>query len=148
MDSNEVEAGPTRRRRLGPIGLAVGGLLVGGILAGTQVASAQDATTPSTTAAAPGSSGRDPASPDHGPNETLLTDGTANQVEAAALDAVPGATVIRVETDSEGSAYEAHLQQDDGSIVTVKVDKDFNVTSTVSGFCGRLGSASPGTSAA
>ena len=42
------------------------------------------------------------AAPQH-PGETLLTDGTADQVKTAALAKVPGATVIRVETDAEGS---------------------------------------------
>jgi hypothetical protein len=72
----------------------------------------------------------------HGPGETLLTDGTASKVKAAALAAVPGGTVIRVETDSAGSPYEAHVQKSDGSIVTVKIDDTFNVTSTESGFGG------------
>ena len=70
----------------------------------------------------------------HGPGEKLLTDGTASKVKAAALAAVPGGTVIRVETDSAGSPYEAHVQKSDGSIVTVKIDDSFNVTSTESGF--------------
>ena len=47
---------------------------------------------------------------------------------------MPGGTIIRVETDSAGSPYEAHVRKADGSIVTVKVDKDFKVTSTQSGF--------------
>ena len=72
----------------------------------------------------------------HGPGETLLTDGTADKVKQAALDKVSGATVIRVETDNEGSPYEAHLQKSDGSEVTVKVDKQFNVTSVETGFGG------------
>jgi hypothetical protein len=70
----------------------------------------------------------------HGPGETLLTDGTTSKVKAAALAAVPGGTVIRVETDSAGSPYEAHVQKSDGSIVTVKIDDSFNVTSSESGF--------------
>ena len=70
----------------------------------------------------------------HGPGETLLTDGTADKVKQAALDKVPGATVIRVETDSEGSPYEAHLRKSDGTEVTVKVDKDYNATDVQSGF--------------
>jgi hypothetical protein len=76
----------------------------------------------------------------HGPGETLLTDGTANKVKQAALGKVPGATVIRVETDSDGSPYEAHLQKSDGSEVTVKVDKNFNATDVETGF----GSGPPG----
>jgi hypothetical protein len=75
--------------------------------------------------------------------ETLLTDGAASKVKAAALAAVPGGTVIRVETDSAGSPYEAHVRKADGSIVTVKVDKDFHVTSTESGF-GAGGPGGPG----
>lgn len=137
MDGNDARVRAPRGRWLASIALVAGGIVAGGILAGSQIAGAQDATSTSTqsaTATAAGDSGKDPASMDHGPNETLLTDGTANKVEAAALEAVQGATVIRVETDSDGSAYEAHLQKDDGSIVTVKVDEDFNVASTESGF--------------
>ena len=40
----------------------------------------------------------------------------------AALAAVPGATVIRVETDAQGSAYEVHMRKADGSLVTVKLN--------------------------
>jgi hypothetical protein len=70
----------------------------------------------------------------HGPGETLLTDGNADKVKQAALDKVSGATVIRVETDAQGSAYEAHLQKPDGSEVTVKLDKDFKATGVENGF--------------
>jgi hypothetical protein len=70
----------------------------------------------------------------HGPGETLLTDGAADEVKQAALDKVPGATVLRVETDAQGSPYEAHLQKSDGSQVTVKVDKEFKATAVESGF--------------
>jgi hypothetical protein len=45
--------------------------------------------------------------------------------------------VIRVETDSAGSPYEAHLRKADGSYVTVKVNSDFTVTATQSGFGAR-----------
>jgi outer membrane biosynthesis protein TonB len=38
-----------------------------------------------------------------------------------------GATVLRVETDSDG-VYEAHLQTSAGQRVTVEVDKSFKVT--------------------
>ena len=76
----------------------------------------------------------DPATLSHGPGETLLTGGTADKVKQAALDKVSGATVIRVETDSDGSAYEAHLQKSDGSEVTVKIDKQFTATAVENGF--------------
>ncbi|WP_445148716.1 PepSY domain-containing protein [Baekduia sp. Peel2402] len=62
------------------------------------------------------------------PNETALTGTTADQVKAAALAKVPGATVLRVETDA-GGVYEAHLKKSDGTEVEVHVDKDYNVTS-------------------
>lgn len=65
-----------------------------------------------------------------GPEETELTGDTADKVEPAALEAVPGGTVIRVETDSDGSRYEAHVTTDDGTEVVVKVDEDFEVTDT------------------
>ena len=78
----------------------------------------------------------DPATVEQGPGETLLTGDTAAKVTAAAKAAVPGATVIRVETDSGGSAYEAHMQKSDGTLVTVKLDKSFKVTATDTGFGG------------
>jgi len=82
-------------------------------------------------------SGQDPAAMAHGPGETLLTGDTAAKVKAAALAAVPGATVVRVETDSSGaSTYEAHLKKADGSYVTVEVNSSFTVTGTESGFGG------------
>jgi hypothetical protein len=67
----------------------------------------------------------------------LLTGTTADKVKAAALAAQPGATVIRVETDSAGSPYEAHLRTSAGKDVTVKVDASFKVTATEDGFGGR-----------
>jgi hypothetical protein len=77
---------------------------------------------------------QDPAKMTHGPGETLLTGTAASKARAAALAAVPGATVIRVETDSAGAAYEAHLTKADGSQVTIKLDSGFKVTATQNGF--------------
>jgi len=71
-----------------------------------------------------------------GPGETLLTDGNASKVKQAALDKVPGATVIRVETDAQGSPYEAHLRKSDDTEVTVKVNDQFQATDVQSGFGG------------
>jgi hypothetical protein len=129
-------------------GMLAVGLLAGGILAGSQLANAsstsgsssgsQSAAGTASTKAPP--QGTDPAKLRHGPGETLLTGSTASKVRAAALKAVPGATVIRVETDSGGAAYEAHLQKSDGSFVTVKLDKQFAVTAVQDGF----GSGGPG----
>ena len=69
----------------------------------------------------------------NGVKEVLLTGDTADKVRAAALAAVPGGTIQRVENDAEGSPYEAHMTKADGSQVTVKVDNNFNVTSIESG---------------
>ena len=66
------------------------------------------------------------------PDEQLLTGDTATKVRAAALAKYPGATVLRVETDSDG-VYEAHLTTTDGKRVTVEVDKAFKVTGEESG---------------
>ena len=49
---------------------------------------------------------------------------------AAARGAVSGGTIVRVETDADGNAaYEAHMTKADGSLVTVYVNKDFDVVS-------------------
>jgi hypothetical protein len=93
---------------------------VGLSLGGAAYATAAS-TTPTT--AAPGSTqggGR--------PNETALTGDVADRVKAAALAKVPGATVLRVETDA-GGAYEAHLRKTDGTEVVAHVDKAYTVTS-------------------
>ncbi|MDX6549340.1 MAG: hypothetical protein QOJ31_24 [Gaiellales bacterium] len=94
------------------------------------------ATGSSGTAATHHWAGADPATVSHGPGETLLTGSAAASAKQAALAAVPGATVIRVETDLSGAAYEAHLTKADGSYVTVKMNSSFKVTDTVSGFGG------------
>ena len=56
-----------------------------------------------------------------------MTGDIAAQVEAAALAKYPDATVVRLETDSDG-VYEAHLETADGTEVTVEVDENFEVT--------------------
>lgn len=66
----------------------------------------------------------------HGPNETLLTGADLR----SATTAEPGATTVRAETDSGGSAYEVHMQKTDGTYATVKLDSSFTVTSTEQGF--------------
>jgi predicted enzyme related to lactoylglutathione lyase len=67
---------------------------------------------------------------DHGMSEELLTGDLATQVTAAAEAAVPGGTVVRVETDAQGAAYEAHMTDADGTPVTVTFDEDHNVLAT------------------
>jgi hypothetical protein len=109
-----------------------GGLAVGVI--GSATAQDQPSTTPNSgTGAAPAQ----PA-PDQGqgqrdetqsqrPDEHLLTGDDAAKARAAALAKYPGATIQRVETDSDG-VYEAHLTTSDGKRVTAEMDKNFTVT--------------------
>ena len=68
------------------------------------------------------------SAPPGNPNEQALTGDTAEKVKAAALAKLPGATILRVETD-EGGVYEAHVRKTDGTEAEVRVDKDFAVTS-------------------
>ena len=122
----------------GKAALAVGGMLVGGVLVGTLTANAANTTGTAGQAGAYGA----PGGPRHGgnvdesksqrPDEHLLTGDTASNVRAAALAKYPDATVLRVETDSDG-VYEAHLIAKSGQRVTVEVDKAFKVTGEESG---------------
>jgi uncharacterized membrane protein YkoI len=71
------------------------------------------------------------------PGEKLLTGDTASKVEAAAKKELSGATIQRVENDSDGgAAYEAHVLKSDGTEATVLVNKSFNVVDVVDGFGG------------
>ena len=133
----------------GKAALAVGGMLVGGVLAGTLAASAADNNAAANQSGAYGVPGYGPTNGGNGrhgggprgnldesksqrPDEQLLTGDTAAKVKAAALAKYPGATVLRVETDSDG-VYEAHLTTSGGQQVTVEVDKSFKVTGEESG---------------
>jgi hypothetical protein len=114
--------------------LVAAGLASGIVLAGTVTANAADSTpTPSATSGstagtAPGTATTpiDPSKSQRS-DETLLTGDTADKVRAAALAKFPGATVERVETDSDG-VYEAHIVTTDGKHLVVAVDKSFAVT--------------------
>ena len=65
-----------------------------------------------------------------GPRDEALTGTTAAKVKAAALDKVPGATVLRTETGGPGNAaYHAHVRKTDGTEVVVLVNADFEATS-------------------
>jgi hypothetical protein len=153
---SELQSEPSRGSKLtakrGRTWLIVGAAAVGAAIGGAGIANA--ATTSSSSAAGSSSaaasstnSAANPANPatlSHGPGETLLTGTTAAKVKAAALAADPGATIIRVETDSAGSPYEAHITKADGTQVTLKIDTNFNVTSTQQGFgAGPSGQAPP-----
>lgn len=122
----------TRARRVGGLAVLVaGGVLAGGILAGTLSASADDSTTsPSAAPTAEGMPGNpnpgDPGQPQRS-DEELLTGSTAQKVKDAVLAEYPGATFVRVETDSDG-VYEAHITKADGTPLTVELDTSFAIT--------------------
>lgn len=114
------------RRKAGAIGLLAAGAVAGGILASTLGASAATGTggTPAAnTATRPGPGGAQPMRSD----EKLVTGSNLSTLTAAALKAVPGGTIIRVETDAGDGVYEAHMKKADGSPVTVKFDKSLKV---------------------
>ncbi len=109
------------------IGIAVGA-------AGIANAATTGSSSSGSNATAPAATAPDPATVAHGPGETLLTGTTADKVRAAATAAEPGATIIRVETDSAGSPYEAHMRKADGTEITLNIDSSFKVTATENGF--------------
>ena len=87
----------------------------------------------------------DPATLTHGPGETLLTGTQLAQATAAANAAVPGATIIRAETNSSGdSPYEVHVKKSDGTYATVELNSSFGVITTITGFgAGPAGGQAP-----
>lgn len=107
------------------------GLVAGGVLAGSLTANAasSDTGTSGTTTTRPAPLNPGDPTKSQRSDEHLLTGDTAAKVKAAALAKYPGATVQRVETDSDG-VYEAHLLTKAGAPVTVEVDKSFAVTGT------------------
>ncbi|HSX44168.1 MAG TPA: hypothetical protein VLE69_02620 [Candidatus Saccharimonadales bacterium] len=114
------------------------GVSGGALISALQANAATDtSSTSSTSQSSTSTSQPDPTKGGHvgsnGTKEELLTGDTAEKVKAAALAAVPGGTVQRVETDAEGSPYEAHMTKSDGTQVTVKVDSNFKVTTTENG---------------
>lgn len=149
-----MDQSPRPLRRYGALA-AVGaaGLVAGAVLVGTTSANAADATpsptaTSGTQGTAPGygtppqdGTGRDGTG--HGPgghgqgvpggaesvrpDEQAVSGSTLTTLKAKALEAVPGGTVVRVETDAGDGAYEAHMTKADGTVVTVKFDKNLSV---------------------
>jgi hypothetical protein len=124
---------PRRRRKVAGAGLVAAGLVAGGVLASTLGASA-DTTSPTTGSSAsssanPGPGGAAPVRSD----EKAVSSAQAATLKAAALKAVPGGTVIRIETDAGDGVYEAHMKKADGTLVTVKFDKNLAVTKVEAG---------------
>ncbi len=145
--------GSRRRRMLYVGGLLAAGTLAGGILAGTVSASAAGSSPSAAPSGAPsGAPAGAPAGAGSGaPNamsakpvrsdEKALSTDDAAKVTAAALKAVPGGAVYRVETDAGDGVYEAHMKKADGTPVTVKLNADFAVTKVESG----MGQGDPAT---
>jgi hypothetical protein len=122
--------------------LAVTGAIVLGVAAGSYgVASAasgssSSSASPSLSAQASPPTAQQPWGHQRS-DETLLTGDTKNKVEAAATAKLPGATIVRSETDADGNAaYEVHMVQQDGTPATVYVDKSFGVVKVETGMPG------------
>jgi hypothetical protein len=126
-------------------GLGAAGIASAATSSSTAGHSGSTATTPPAAHGAPPSgAGFNPATVAHGPDETLLTGTALQKAEAAARAAVPGATVIRAETDSSGaSKYEVHMKKADGTYVTVELDSKFTAVKTISGFGAGPGGTRP-----
>jgi hypothetical protein len=137
-----------KRRAPVAVGLVAAGAVAGAVLAGTMSANAASDTgtataTPSGAASAPANQlGSTPVRSD----EKAVSADVAAKLKAAALKAVPGGTVYRVETDADGDAYEAHMKKADGTLVTVKFDSSYTVTSVQDGMGagGPKGGGQPG----
>jgi hypothetical protein len=106
--------------------LAAGALLLAGFGGGAALAVGGAAN------AATGDSSTSEAGAGRHAGETPLTGTTAAKVKAAALAKYPGATIERLETDSDG-VYEAHVTTKAGKEIIVQVGKTFAVTDTQTG---------------
>lgn len=121
-------------RRWARTAAAIAGAFLAGVLAVGAIASATaqtDSTDPGTGQAAPDRGTRDESKAQRS-DEQLLTGDDAEKARAAALAKYPGATIQRVETDSDG-VYEAHLVTADGNRVTVELDAEFTITGEETG---------------
>lgn len=113
--------------------IGAAGLLTAGVLAGSfmSIAGANAADTTSTTSSSSSSTAA-PSAPTfkaHTPEEAVTGD-LATTLSDLAKAKVAGATVDRVEKDSDGVAtYEVHMTKTDGTHVTVNFDANNNITS-------------------
>lgn len=104
------------------------------LISSTSGTDSTNGTDSSSTPLAPPAGQADPSTLPNGPGETVLTGDTAAKVTAAAEAAEPGSTVIRVETDSDGHAYEAHVKLADGSVKTLYFTDTFAADGSDLGF--------------
>ena len=137
---DSANTGGRKKRWAGAVGLLAAGAIGGGVLASTLSASANSNSAASTTTTTSySSSSADTRTPGHGgahpvrSDEKSVSSATAATLRAAALKAVPGGTIYRIETDAGDGVYEVHMTKADGSLVTVKFDKNLKVTKVESG---------------
>jgi len=62
-----------------------------------------------------------------GDTDRPLTGSTLDQARAAALEFTGGGTVTETEAGDEGAAYGVEVRLDDGRVVEVSLDANFNV---------------------
>jgi len=119
-------------------GLLAAGVIAGGVAASAFGASAATApatnqSTANTVAASTGAPAPNKQSTPVRDDEKAVSSADAATLKAAALKAVPGGTVYRIESDAGDGAYEAHMTKADGTLVTVKFDKNLAVTKVENG---------------
>jgi hypothetical protein len=147
-ETDEVLTKPRHTRKAVKVALVAGALGVGAITASAIGASATTGSGSTATAGAytaPGGSGSTSAPGSTAPkgkaggsapvrgDEKALSASLTAKLKAAALKAVPGGTVYRVESDAGDGVYEAHMTKADGTLVTVKFDKNLAVTKIEAG---------------
>ncbi|MGH8962076.1 MAG: hypothetical protein ACRDWT_12965 [Jatrophihabitantaceae bacterium] len=144
-DEGPVKAPRDRIRRSGTgvkIALVATGLGVGAITASALAANAATSSTPTTSSSytapanqpgAGAAKGKVGGSAPVRSDEKAVSATLAAKLKAAALKALPGGTVYRVETDAGDGTYEAHMTKSDGTLVTVKFDRNLTVTKVESG---------------
>ena len=64
-----------------------------------------------------------------GDGDTPLTGNDLDRATQAALDHTGGGTVLESEAGDDGAAYSVEVKLDDGTVLDVKLDESFNVTS-------------------
>lgn len=116
------------------------GAVAGGILAGTLSANAatdNSSGSTSSSSSAPSSGSQSAPANQFSSTPVRSDEKSVDSTLAATLtqkaEDKTGGTVYRVETDDDGAAYEAHVKKSDGTLVTVKFDKDGNITGVEDG---------------
>jgi hypothetical protein len=136
-----MQTKPQRLPRSAALGAVVLGLGVGSYGIASAASGSGSSSTTTTTATTPASAPQGWGG--HRSDETLLTGDALTKVTAVAKEALPGATIVRVETDADGHAmYEAHVTKSDGTLATVYVDESFKLVSVETGQPGGPGGGS------